>query len=73
MDGLKERIERLKEKLKIEELRKKIREVEMASEKPEFWQDHDRAAVRMKALAAWREEVEEVEELELLADCGEEA
>jgi peptide chain release factor 2 len=27
----------------------------------------------MKALAAWREEVEEVEELELLAACGEEA
>lgn len=72
MEDLKKRIENLKQKLKLEDLKSKAKEIELASEKNEFWQNHEQAATLMKMAAELRQEVEEIEELEILWELGEE-
>lgn len=71
MDELKERVEKLLEKLDIEGKRKKIRELQAESASSSFWQDHQAAAGKMKELSSLQKEVEEVENLQGLVAKGE--
>lgn len=66
------RIKSLKEKLNIDELKKKISQLETESSQPDFWRNHEVASVKMKKLASLQKEVEEIGELEdLLARSDE--
>lgn len=71
MEGLKERVSKLVERVGVEEKRKKIRELEAESMKADFWDDHQNAAAKMKELASMQKEVEEVELLQLWMEEGE--
>lgn len=73
MENLKDRANKLIEKIDVESKRKKIRELEAQSMKPDFWQDHQIAAVVMKDLSDLQKEIEEVELLQLFISEGEEA
>jgi peptide chain release factor 2 len=57
-------------KLNPEEKRKRIRELEAESMKPEFWVNHEYAAKTMKRLSALQKEVEEAEMFDLLIKEG---
>ncbi len=72
MEELKDRADKLIEKLDIEGKKRKIRELEAESARPEFWQDREIAAAKMKELAAIQKEIEEIEMLKLLVDEGSE-
>ncbi len=72
MTDLKNRIEILKQKLNPDELKKKIEQIEIESAQSNFWQDHERASAKMKEMAAWQKEIEEIEVLEELLAKGEE-
>ncbi len=66
MKDLKGKIKNLLEKLNIEKKRKKIRELEVESSHPSFWQDHKAAALKMKELSGLQKEIEEAEKLQEL-------
>src|SRR3990167_9172209 len=61
MEDLRNRYESLVEKLRIEEKREKIRELERESMDGSFWQDHKAAALKMKELSVLQKEIEEVD------------
>lgn len=71
MEEIKIRITKLIEKLDADSKRKRIRELEVESMKPGFWDDHQTAAIKMKELSSLQKEVEEVELLELWMEEGE--
>lgn len=71
MDDVKLRTEKLLEKLNLTEKKKTIRLIEAESMKPNFWQDHQSAAKKMKELSDLQKEVEEAEYLEALIKEGE--
>lgn len=71
MDDIKIRTEKLLEKLNLTEKKKTIRLIEAESMKPNFWQDHQSAAKKMKELSDLQKEVEEAEYLEALIKEGE--
>jgi len=71
MEDLKERVSKLVDRVGIEEKRKKIRELEVESMKPDFWDDHQNAADKMKELASFQKEVEDIELLQLWMEEGE--
>ncbi len=66
MEDFKKRIETLKQKFNLDQLRKEIKEIEIESAKPDFWQDHEKASAKMKKMAEMRKEIEEIENLEKL-------
>lgn len=66
----KKRLAALKKKLKVDELRQKVRQLEANSAKPDFWQDQEKASKTMKQLASLQKEMEEVEKLEALLEKG---
>ena len=66
MEELKERIEKIKQKLNLEGLHQQIKEIEALSAQPEFWQDQQRATEEMKRLAFFQKQIEKIEELETL-------
>ena len=70
MEELKERIEKIKEKLNLEGLRQQIKELEVLSAQPEFWQDQQKATEEMKKLAFFQKQIEKIEELETLFAQG---
>lgn len=70
MKELKDRADKLIEKLDVEGKRRKIRELTAESAKPQFWQDHQAAAAKMKELANLQKEIEEIEMLNFLIDEG---
>lgn len=72
MDAIKERTQKLLEKLDIEGKRKQIRLLEVESMKPDFWQSPLAAAEKMKELSTLQKELEEVELLDLWISEGEE-
>ncbi len=72
MEDIKNRIQKLVEKLDIQTKKKKILELQEESAQSDFWQDHTAAGEKMKELSALQKEVEEVELLELWAQEGEE-
>lgn len=59
-------------KLKLDDKRKAIRELEVESMKQDFWRDPEAAARKMKTLSTLQKELEEGEMLELLIDGGDE-
>ncbi len=65
MEALRERINKLVERVGVDEKRKKIRELEVEGMKPDFWDDHQSAAIKMKELASLQKEVEDIELLQL--------
>ncbi len=72
MEEIKQRAEKLLQKLNVLEKRKRVRELESESAKPEFWQNHQVAAKKMKDLSLLQKEIEEVELLELFVSEGNE-
>lgn len=70
MDDLKTRAEKIIEKLDLTPKRQRIRELELESEKTDFWQDHVVASQKMKELSALQKEVEEADMLQLYVDEG---
>lgn len=72
MDSLKERAEKLLEKLHLDEKRKQIRLLEAESSNVAFWQDHVTAGQKMKELSELQKEVEEADMLQMLLEEGEE-
>lgn len=71
MDTINDRVKKLIEKVGVVEKRKKIRELEAMSLKPDFWQDHQKAAQVMKELSDLQKELEEVEMLQMYVESGE--
>src|SRR5436190_5347149 len=70
MDSLHDRVKKIIEKLGLDEKRKKVREIEAESTRPNFWQDHQTAAKKMKEMSALQKEVEEAAFLQELVDSG---
>lgn len=64
MDEIKQRVQKLVQKINVEEKRKKIREIEAQSSDPSFWKDTQSASSKMKELASLQKELDEVEELQ---------
>lgn len=71
MNEIKEKLNKLLEKLNIEEKRRKIRELEVEGTHPSFWKDHQKAAKKMKELSVLQKEIEEIENLQRLIAKGE--
>lgn len=72
MDELKDRVNKLVEKLNISEKKNRISVLETESADPSFWQDHQGAAAKMKELASLQKLVEDVEKLQKLVAEGKE-
>lgn len=72
MEDLQKRLKDLIEKLRVDEKRRLIRELEVESSKPEFWQkDQQSAAKKMQKLADLQKQIKTVEELGELLEIGE--
>ncbi|HUD44308.1 MAG TPA: peptide chain release factor 2 [Patescibacteria group bacterium] len=71
MEDLRTRYEKLLNKIQPDEKRKQIRLIVAESEKPNFWQDHQKASQKMKEMSRLQKEVEEIELLELWINEGE--
>ncbi len=71
MEDIAQRAKKLTEKINVEEKKKRIRQLEAESTHPEFWQDHQTAAKKMKELSALQKELEEIELLQMWIDEGE--
>ena len=63
-----DRLNNLKEKLKIESLRKTIIEIEKSMEDPDFWTDIDNSGKQAKLLSNYKNEVEQFDYLVLLSE-----
>ncbi len=70
MDDLKTRAVKIIEKLDLTPKRQRIRELELESERSDFWQDHITAGQKMKELSNLQKEVEEADMLLLYIDEG---
>ena len=73
MEGLKERLQHIKETVDLEEKRKIVRELEAQATHADFWKDNAKAQEVMREISGLREEIEEVEMAELTLESGEEA
>jgi len=67
----KKRVERLLEKIAVDDKRNQVRLLEAESMKPNFWQDHQIAGKKMKELSDIQKEIEEAEYLDELVKTGE--
>lgn len=72
MEDIKERANKLIEKMQLDGKHRQIRELEAESMKADFWQDHQAAAQKMKELSNLQKELEEIELLQLWIEEGEE-
>ncbi len=72
MDELKERYAKLVEAIDVEKKRLQIRELEAEAGKPNFWQDHQKAAGKMKEMSTLQKEIQDVEMIQLYIDEGSE-
>jgi peptide chain release factor 2 len=70
MEDIVEHVNKLGLKINLSEKKRRIEELKKESERPEFWQDHQAAAQKMKELSALQKEVEEFELLQLLVEEG---
>ncbi len=64
MDKLREKVQKILEKMNIDEKRQEAREIEVAAEKPEFWQNNQAAGEKMRRLAKLQDEIKKLEKLE---------
>ena len=70
MSDLNSRLEAIKKKLNLVQLRGKIAVLQKELENPSFWQNHEQASEKMKQLSFWQKEISQVEELEALIKVG---
>ena len=70
MQEVKEKLTLLLKKINIEQKRQKMRELEVVSSKPDFWQDWKNAQEVMKELSSLQKELEIVERLLSLQEQG---
>ncbi len=69
MEEIKERVNNLLAKFDADRKRQEIRLIEAESLKPNFWQDHQNAALKMKEMSDLQNEIAKAEELKnLIAD-----
>lgn len=66
MEELKDRINKLLAKFDADRKRQEIRAIEVESLKPNFWQDHKAAAIKMKEMSDLQTEIAKAEELQSL-------
>lgn len=71
MDDVKNRVQKLVDKVQIDEKRKQIRILEAESTHADFWQDHQTAAKKMKELSNLQRDIEEIELLQMWIAEGE--
>ncbi|HSW48140.1 MAG TPA: peptide chain release factor 2 [Candidatus Saccharimonadales bacterium] len=71
MEDIASRVRKLVDKIDPELKRQEIIKLESASLEPNFWQDHQKAAVVMKELSDLQKELEEIEMLQLMVEEGE--
>lgn len=72
MEEVKNRVQKLLEKLNIGEKKKQIRELEAEAAKPEFWQNHQSAASKMRELSVLQKEIADIKKLQDLIQSGDE-
>lgn len=70
MDEIKNRIDKLLVKFDADKKRQEVRLIEAESSKPNFWQDHKNAALKMKEMSDLQAEIAKAEELKQLALDG---
>lgn len=73
MDEIKDRVNKLLAKFDPDKKRQEIRLIELESLKPNFWQDHQNAAAKMKEMSDLQAEIVKAEELQSLITNGENA
>lgn len=73
MDELKQRVADILRQINIDATKQKIEALGKEASDPTFWQDQQKAATKMKQMAALQKEVEEAEMLELMLEEGNEA
>lgn len=66
MEEIKQRVAKLTEKLNLDAKREKIRQLELESSEPTFWQDHQLATGKMRELTSLQKEIEDIEKLQQL-------
>lgn len=71
MDDLKTRVQKLVERVNVDQNKKKIRELEAESMQAGFWDDHQTAAQKMKEMSDLQKEVDEIELLQMWVEEGE--
>lgn len=72
MEEIKERAEKIMEKVNISDKKKQVEILESESMAQDFWQDHQNAAKKMKELSTIQKEIEELELLQLWIEDGDE-
>jgi peptide chain release factor 2 len=70
MDELKDRVNKLLVKFDVDQKRQELRLIEAESMKPDFWQDHQNAASKMKEMSDLQAEISKAEELRQLVVDG---
>lgn len=70
MDSITQRLKSVSEKLKIDEKKKRIAEIESESSNPAFWLDRERSAQVMKELSYLSGQVKKLEMVDLLITEG---
>lgn len=68
MDGLRDRAQKIIEKIDVESKNYKLKEIEAESQDPNFWKDPQNASSRMKEMASLQKEIESVNKLKELID-----
>jgi peptide chain release factor 2 len=70
MDEIKDRVNKLLAKFDADKKRQEIRLIEAESSKPNFWQDHQNAALKMKEMSDLQAEIAKAEKLQSLMVDG---
>lgn len=71
MEDLIERARRIFTKLQPDKKRQEVRELEIESGKPEFWQDNQAAAQKMKRLTNLQDELKKLDKIEAFLELSE--
>jgi peptide chain release factor 2 len=71
MENIKERVQKLAEKLKLDEKKAQVASLQHESMQQGFWDDSFAAGEKMKTMAALQKEVDDLEMLQLLVTEGE--
>lgn len=71
-EALKTRARELLAKLKLDDKRRALREIEVQSADPNFWKDNQAATAKMKEMSALAKEIAEAENLSKLVELGDE-
>ncbi|MBI5045057.1 MAG: peptide chain release factor 2 [Candidatus Levybacteria bacterium] len=71
MDDIKQRVQKLVDKVNIDQKKKRIHDLQKESEDSHFWQDHQTAGEKMKELSSLQKEIEEIELLQMWVEEGE--